>query len=382
MKNFFVSIAILCLSSQVIAADVWNQKSNLPAEGRHRTTGFSIGNKGYMGLGHYNSGPNGNITKADIWEYDPTNDSWTQKADYGGGATYGATAFTIGQFAYVGAHVYGSSEFYKFDPIANTWTLIAPCPEGGSDHCSFSLNGKGYFIGPNNYYQYKPTNDAWALMGPNPTYVGSWSNAFSVGEKGYLLATNGGGLYEYKEINNSWIYRTSFPGEAQGGWSNFVLNGKAYICSGYIAFLNPTSRQLWEYNPGTNGWNQMEDLPGATRRFSSSFSISNKGYIGTGTNGTNMSDLWEFDQVLTTTSYSPNALTLVVNQAAKSIKLYGDDFNQTKKIEVFNLQGQLVSTSENYLTSTDIQLGHLPQGIYICVCTKENQIVFSQKFAL
>ncbi|MEO9533316.1 MAG: T9SS type A sorting domain-containing protein [Crocinitomicaceae bacterium] len=381
MKQFLVTYLLLLASSQLLAADVWNQKSSMPAEGRHRTTGFSIGNKGYMGLGHYNSGPNGNIAKADIWEYDPTNDSWTQKADYGGGPTYGATAFTIDQYAYVGAHVYGTSEFYKFDPIANEWTPISSSPEGAADHVSFSLNGKGYFMTFSNYYQYKPINDQWALMGSTPSNVGSWSNAFAVGEKGYLLATNGS-LYEYKEITNTWTYRSDFPGESVGGWSNFVANGKAYIFSGYIAFLNPTSRQLWEYDPATNGWNQMEDLPGATRRFSSAFSIGNKGYIGTGTNGTNMSDLWEFDQVLASEKLTLDEPQIIFDNQNKTIKFILNHENSIAGLDIYNLSGQLILHLDSPTQNEWISLFDFNKGLYICVLRDVNNHVYSKKITL
>ncbi|MFK7787367.1 MAG: hypothetical protein AB8B56_19745, partial [Crocinitomicaceae bacterium] len=75
------AIALLCvLVSQEAMASIsgWTPKANFGAEARHRGIGMSIGNKGYMGLGHYNgAGPN--IVKKDWWEYDPATNSWTQR---------------------------------------------------------------------------------------------------------------------------------------------------------------------------------------------------------------------------------------------------------------------------------------------------------------
>ena len=34
---------------------VWIEKANFGGEARHRGVGFSVGGRGYMGLGHYNS---------------------------------------------------------------------------------------------------------------------------------------------------------------------------------------------------------------------------------------------------------------------------------------------------------------------------------------
>lgn len=355
-----ILIAFICNS-----ANIWNQKASIPAEGRHRTTGFSIGNKGYIGLGHYNSGPMGNIAKADIWEYNPADDSWTQKADYGGGQTYGATAFNIGNKAYVGSHVYNYQEFYEFDPISNVWTLIAPCPGGSSDHPSFTINDRGYFIGNSALYEYDPTFNTWITHGPTPTSVFSWDKAFAVDGKGYLLTD--GGFYEYKPSTDSWALRAYFPGEAIGGWSCFGINGKGYVATGYINFLNPTSRQTWQFDPQTNEWHQLADLPGATRRFSASFKIGNKGYIGTGTNGTNLKDFWEFDETLVNEEFSkipdikvyPNPATEYI-----SVILPVGVLMEDIKIQIYDINGKFIFAEQITDLSNTLYVGSVAKGQY------------------
>ncbi len=365
MKLLFVSISILFVSFIGHSAHIWNQKASIPAEGRHRTTGFSIGNKGYIGLGHYNSGPLGNVAKADIWEYSPADDSWTQKADYGGGATYGATAFTIGNRAYVGAHVYGSQEFYEFNPQSNTWSIIAPCPGGSSDHPSFTVNDRGYFIGTNALYEYEPTFNTWITHGSTPVSVWSWDKAFSVDGKGYLLTDNG--FFEYKPSTDNWAMRAQFPGEAVGGWSCFGINGKGYVATGYISFLNPTSRQTWQYDPQVNEWHQLADLPGSTRRFSASFKIGNKGYLGTGTNGTNLKDFWEFDETLVAEENSHQVnLTVFPNPTVDDLFIQFSDFIFTDiiTIDIYNQSGEIVLQQNLNQANNKIELKHLSKGIY------------------
>ncbi|MCH2228743.1 MAG: hypothetical protein MK105_00260 [Crocinitomicaceae bacterium] len=58
-------------------ASDWIQRANFPASGRHRATGISIGNKGHMGLGHYN-GAGFETIFSYWWEYDLATNSWTQ----------------------------------------------------------------------------------------------------------------------------------------------------------------------------------------------------------------------------------------------------------------------------------------------------------------
>ena len=62
-------------------ANPWVQKADFGGPGRHRATGISIANKGYMGLGHVN-GTGIDINYKDWWQFDPASNSWTQKANF------------------------------------------------------------------------------------------------------------------------------------------------------------------------------------------------------------------------------------------------------------------------------------------------------------
>ena len=370
---------LLIWVGQAIAQNAWTQLNSMPAEGRHRTTGFSIGNKGYVGLGHYNSGPAGNIAKADIWEYDPGSNSWTQKADYGYGATYGAVAFTIGNKAYVGAHVYGSSQFFAFDPIANSWSLIAPVPGGSSDQTAFALGDKGYFVSPSTLYEYDAVLDTWTQKAFTPVSVSSWSKSFVVDDKAYLL-TASGSLYEYKQSNNSWLSRAYFPGESIGGWTTMEMNGKGYVATGYVQFLSPTSRECWEYDPATNSWQQMQDLPGATRRFASSFSINNKGYVCTGTSGTNMSDLWVFDALLSTPELKESIEIEIYPNPSTDYITVKCNTNNELKIKIFNAAGELVLKDSKLDNEQRFHKSDLGTGLFIYAISDENGNLANGKF--
>ncbi|PUZ30397.1 hypothetical protein GA0116948_101422 [Chitinophaga costaii] len=56
---------------------------------------FIIGNKGYVTVGQ-----NGGNTVT-TWEYEPTNDTWTQKTDFEGSPRYGAFGFTLNGKGYI-----------------------------------------------------------------------------------------------------------------------------------------------------------------------------------------------------------------------------------------------------------------------------------------
>src|SRR5579862_4642992 len=64
---------------RVLSGGHWAQKSGIPgadsANGRFVGIGFSVGGKGYMGLG---DGNDGNFY-SDLYQYDPVTDTWTQE---------------------------------------------------------------------------------------------------------------------------------------------------------------------------------------------------------------------------------------------------------------------------------------------------------------
>src|SRR5436189_103819 len=103
------------------AQDTWIQKADFGGTPRYGAVGFSIGAKGYIGTGY-----NGTYLK-DFWEYDPATDAWTQKANFGGAGRQGAVGFSSGSKGYVGTgfsnfgsfHYY--SDFWEYDPTANSW---------------------------------------------------------------------------------------------------------------------------------------------------------------------------------------------------------------------------------------------------------------------
>ena len=58
---------------------------------------MTVDGKGYFGTGY-----DGSNKLSDFWEYDPTANSWTQKADFPGGARYDAVAFGVSGKGYIG----------------------------------------------------------------------------------------------------------------------------------------------------------------------------------------------------------------------------------------------------------------------------------------
>ncbi len=94
-----------------VITDSWTQKHSLPTSAaRVDAAAFSICDKGYIGTGE---GPALGSDFNDLWQYDPSLDLWTQKTNFGGVARDEGIGFSIGTKGYIGLGVDISSPFYS-----------------------------------------------------------------------------------------------------------------------------------------------------------------------------------------------------------------------------------------------------------------------------
>lgn len=120
------------------ATNIWTQKADLPvAANRSAGVGFAIGGKGYIGLGseNYLDIGGGALVQTDMWEYNPTSNTWTAKASIPDTGRNNSGCFVINNKAYIigGEKTIGISgsttnDVWEFDPAANVWTPKASFP--------------------------------------------------------------------------------------------------------------------------------------------------------------------------------------------------------------------------------------------------------------
>lgn len=368
-----VTLLMLLLSFQSFAGNQWIQRSTINAEGRHRASGMAIGNKAYIGLGHYNgAGPN--IVFSDWWEYDPATNAWTQKADinYAAGL-YGAVAFGLDDAGYI---LFGSG-FYKYTPSTNSWSNAPTPPSSASNVSGFVIDDKCYVLAGNTFMEFNHTTSTWSTKASCPSSSSSWNSSFSIGDKGYIK--NGTSFYEYKQTTDQWIVRASFPGLADGGSASFSQYGKGYIVAGYDGFLSPVVSEVWEYIPETNQWNQLEEFPGTSRRFACGITMGNRCYLGTGTNGTNFNDFWEFDAIAgLEETFDKNQFTCYPNPASSEIHFKSDNLNEFE-ICLFNNLGQRIQSNYTTIGQVDMNLEELPSGLYLYQVIEKGTVKHSDK---
>jgi hypothetical protein len=378
MKNHLIILIIIVFESLNTQANPWIQKADFGGVGRHRATGISIANKGYMGLGHVN-GTGIDIGYKDWWQYDPASDSWTQKANFPV-LNHGAVAFSTSTRGYVGGGSALNGEFYEYNPVSNAWAQIASCPLSVGDVQVFSVANKGYVYLGNQLAEYSPLANTWAMKANAPTTFGTWSTSFSTNSSGFVKS--GTTFYEYKPALNQWLVRTSFPGLTSNGGAGFTMNNKGYMTCGYVGSLALVTNEVWEFNPGNNQWTLICEFPGTSRRFPVAFAINNKGYFGTGTNGINMNDFWVFDfdpLGLEENNLSKLNINVFPNPSADQLNFDFSNVEQeiimNSKIQLFSSDGRKLKEEAIQNTLHTINRADLTNGIYFYSILYKNESV-------
>ena len=244
------------------ATDTWTQKADFGGAGKDWATGFSIGNKGYIGTGVY---------AADFWEWDQVTNVWTQKATLGPVDTsgnpligrVGAVGFSIGTKGYIGTGN-GSinyNDLWEYDPANDTWTQKANIGSVGRyGGVGFSIGTKGYIgTGTSNsgllsdFWEWNQTTDTWTQKANLPAGGRHSATGFSIGAKGYIgtgLGTTGvdyKDFWEWDQASNTWSQKPDFTGGKRCRAVGFSIGNLGYIGTGSDSSNNST-QDFWEFN--------------------------------------------------------------------------------------------------------------------------------------
>ena len=164
-------------------ANTWITKSNLTAPGqnlsRAKPISFVINNKAYIGTGH-RINPGDIAYFKDLWEYDPSANTWIQKANFPPGERSTAVGFASSTTGYVGTglqYFFGQpvwmKDFWMYRPLTNTWTQLPDFPGYGRNQATgFFVGNRGYIgLGyspdtyfSNDFYRYNP---ATSIINPS-----------------------------------------------------------------------------------------------------------------------------------------------------------------------------------------------------------------------
>lgn len=400
MKKCFTLIILILEIGIIKSQNTWTQMSNVGGVTRQAATGFGIGHKGYICLG-FNAATTNLLD--DLWEYDPSINTWTQKANYGGTARANPSCFVIGNYAYVGLGTDAypvfnyRTDFWKYDPSTNSWSQIANF--GGTaryDAVGFAIGNKG-FIGTgydpntlNDFWEYNSITDSWVQKANVPGGPRQGAVGFALGAYGYIGTGEYSGsaysdFYKYDTTANIWDTITNFP-TIEFGLVHFEIGNKAYLGTGtttYPAFT--LLNHFWEFDPSNNTWTPVAAMGGTPRLNTLAFAIDSFGYCGTGAyNGysSDLNDFWKYaplDNGIDDPSLSAFNLSVYPNPASSQFKInYASLQNVTVEIKISDISGKII-LSENQkqykgVNEFSFDLTDKMKGIYFIELISNNNI--------
>ncbi|MBL7865248.1 MAG: VCBS repeat-containing protein, partial [Cyclobacteriaceae bacterium] len=320
----------LFFSAKIFAQpDTWTQKAPGPVSNARIT--FTINGKGYLGRG------------TAFYEYDPSTDAWTQKADFPGLNNSEIASFATSTKGYVGCgrDLFGASlnDFWEYDPSTDTWTQMANFPGGiRYSPVGFAISDKGYigFGYDGNYladlWEYTPATNSWTQMADLTGDGREWAFAFVIAGKAYIgggktsfSGTFANDFWEFDPITNNWTSRQPLPYSGRWGICAFTINSKGFVVGGNNEVVS--FDDTYEYNPLTDQWTPRLNFPmDVSGEYC--FSIGVKGYLAA-------ADLWEYDPdgLPTITSFTPSSGTI-----GSFVQISGTNFsaNQLNNTVKFN----------------------------------------------
>jgi N-acetylneuraminic acid mutarotase len=198
-------------------ANTWTQKDDFLGGARYKAVGFSLKNYGYIGTGYGDD----SVDKIDFYRFDPTAASgsqWVKVQSIGGSKRRGATAFTYNDKAYVCTGINNGvslTDMWEYDPTADTWTKKTDLDDDDDwtiirqNASSFVLDGKAYVcLGENSsslsdVWQYDFSKDTWVEMSAFEGSARTSSVAFTVGGKAVVATGQTGSYY----LDDVWEFR-------------------------------------------------------------------------------------------------------------------------------------------------------------------------------
>lgn len=244
--------------------------------------------------------------------YDPATDRWTSKRPlpvglhHVGIGVVGGRLYIIGGYSKSGLSVWNPvATVYAYDPTTDTWTERAPMPTVRGALSVAEHNGKLYAIGGydrkvNNAQVevYDPARNVWTTGASLPTPRDHLATA-TVAGKIYAIGGRTDGDYSrnlavterYDPMTDRWIRVADLP-TARSGITASVVGGWIYVFGGEGA--TGTFSENEAYDPVHDTWQRMAPMPTARHGLGSAVEHGRIYVIGGGpTPGGSFSDLNE-----------------------------------------------------------------------------------------
>ncbi|MEY2505461.1 MAG: hypothetical protein QOG27_1741 [Verrucomicrobiota bacterium] len=207
--------------------------------------------------------------------------AYTEKAPYPmfNGLSRHATAsfnnflYVVGGESLVGATFAPTNIVERFDPVANTWAVMAPLPTNVSNHEACAMNGKIYVPGgyggsgppfSNINYIYDITSNTWSTGAVVPAPATLWpvvvcdataNKVYAIGGFDGTVATSATKIYD--ATANTWSSGAVLPAIRYGA-DGGLISGNIYVAGGNDG--TTTALTTFRYNITGNSWTTVAPM--------------------------------------------------------------------------------------------------------------------------
>jgi hypothetical protein len=370
-----ISISLFCFFSN---AQVWNQIVDFTGTARDDASSFTINNKVYCGLGL----DAGFSCKSDIKVFDFSSETWSdgvslpsgEERQYANGFSHHGNGYIFGGINSAAVYL---SDFWKFDPINNSWSSLPELPSTGrAGAVCFVLVDTFYCVGgktdggiiSNEVWAFDLVNQAWIQKGNLP-FDGIWRGiSFTWNNLGIigLGKHNNGSLntlcYHYFPNTDLWqsitqlnLTPTTYSMFAQIGNFGYVYGGVREDLTYSNQFIR-IDFNTWETT-------SLTPFPADARRGGIGFVGSTDFYISTGVSAlARLNETWKASSVLELEEEGMmDLLSIYPNPLKDEMMIQSEVPIQT--LEIYSISGNLIE--QITLNSTFIKLPlQLENGSY------------------
>lgn len=160
-------------------------------------------------------------------------------------------------------------------------------------------------------WQYNPAADEWTQKADVTGSKRSQATAFVVNGKAYICSGNNNGqllrdLRMYDPATNDWTEKARIDNYSDEEFDDdyatiprqnavaFTMGNYVYLTAGESSSGSITSI-TWQYDPESDRWTQKTAFEGTGRTGAVAFTLNNRGFALTGRSGSlNMDDVYEF----------------------------------------------------------------------------------------
>jgi len=100
-------------------------------------------------------------------------------------------------------------------------------------------------------------------------------------------------FWAYDQATGTWLQKADMPGASRNSAVAFTVGSKAYVGTGYDGASQ--LKDFYSYNPANNTWDTIADFSGSARYGAVAFSSASKGYVGTGFDGNYLKDFYAYN---------------------------------------------------------------------------------------